>query len=118
MLLNLSNHPSTHWSKVQIQKATDQYDSIEDMPFPNIPPTASSKEVAEMVHLFYDKITAMLPLLKAVHLQGEMTFSHALINRLINKEIKVIASTTERRVEERNGKKIVQFEFVQFRSYF
>jgi hypothetical protein len=54
---------------------------------------------------------------QAVHLMGEMTFTFRLVTMLQAAGIPCIASTTHRTVEERDGKKIVQFEFVQFRPY-
>ncbi|MGQ9799960.1 MAG: hypothetical protein ACUVRG_11875, partial [Ignavibacterium sp.] len=53
----------------------------------------------------------------AVHLMGEFTFVYNLVNLLKKKNIKVIVSTTDRIVEESDGKKIVIFQFVRFREY-
>ncbi|MGQ9848195.1 MAG: hypothetical protein ACUVQP_11950, partial [Bacteroidales bacterium] len=53
----------------------------------------------------------------AVHLMGEFTFVYNLVNLLKKKNIKVIVSTTDRIVEESDGKKIVTFQFVRFREY-
>jgi hypothetical protein len=46
-----------------------------------------------------------------------MAFTYALVRRLRAHNIPVVASTSERLVEERDGKKIVQFNFVRFRAY-
>ncbi len=53
-----------------------------------------------------------------VHLMGEMTFVVALVGLLQKAGIEVVCSTTERVVlAEHEGKKTMQFRFVQFRAY-
>ena len=119
MLINLSNHPSTRWSEEQRQKAIDQYGSIQDMAFPQIKPEASSDEVRQLAEKYYLQIRkAAAEQSVNVHLMGEMTFTYTLVNQLREAGIPCIASTTHRTVEEKDGKKIVQFKFIQFRSYF
>src|SRR5690606_5486998 len=115
MLLNLSNHPSSNWPAEQTTAATKRYGSIEDLPFPNVPPEATSDQVRQLAEQFYNKIRKMDP--QAIHIMGEMTFTFALVNMLMAVGYPCLASTTNRIVEERDGKKIVQFEFLQFRSY-
>lgn len=115
MLLNLSNHPSADWSEAQCQAATAQYGSVLDLPFPNIPPDATADEVRLLAAQYEVKIRQLNP--AAVHLMGEMTFTYALVQRLQAIGIPCIASTTERIAEEREGQKIVRFQFVQFRPY-
>lgn len=53
----------------------------------------------------------------AIHITGEMTFTFNLVHLLKEAGIPCIASTTERIVTEENGKKIVQFQFIQSREY-
>ena len=115
MLLNLSNHPSSAWSEAQMQAAVAQYGSVQDLPFPNIPPDAAAEEVRQLAEAYEAKVRQADP--AAVHLMGEMTFTFALVQRLQAIGIPCIASTTERIAEERDGQKIVTFRFVQFRSY-
>lgn len=115
MLLNLSNHPSPTWSAAQLQAATAQYGSVQDLPFPNIPPDATADEVRRLAEQYEAEVRRVDP--AAVHLMGEMTFTFALVNRLQAFGIPCIASTTERIAEEREGQKIVTFRFVQFRNY-
>ncbi|HHH49520.1 MAG TPA: CRISPR-associated protein [Saprospiraceae bacterium] len=115
MLLNLSNHPSTKWTNEQRKAAIQQYGSIEDMPFPQIPPEATSDDVRILAEEYYIKIRQLDP--TAVHLMGEMTFTFALVTKLKAIGINCIASTTNRFVQEKDGKKIVQFQFIQFRDY-
>lgn len=115
MLLNISNHPSSRWTAQQQKTAEQQFDTIEDLAFPNIAPEATSDEVQLLADEFMKKINQRP--IAAVHLMGEMTFTFALVSKLKKVGIKCIASTTNRIVEEKDGKKIVQFQFVQFREY-
>jgi hypothetical protein len=48
---------------------------------------------------------------------GEMTFTFTLVKKLKQAGIPCLASTMERLVKEEDGKKIVEFKFVQFREY-
>jgi hypothetical protein len=119
MLLNLSNHPSSKWPFDQIMAANIQFDGVEDLPFPNIDPFADDFEVARLSGDYFKMITARPDVSElTVHLMGEMTFSFRLINRLKKAGIPVVASTTNRTVlEEKDGKKTIQFQFIQFRNY-
>ena len=115
MLLNLSNHPSSRWPVEQVAAAQQQYGSVTDLPFPHVPPEATADEVQQLAEEYYQQIKKTKP--QAVHLMGEMTFTFRLVTMLQAVGIPCIASTTHRTVEERDGKKIVLFEFVQFRHY-
>jgi hypothetical protein len=115
MLINLSNHPSTKWTTEQSAVVEKIYGNINDLPFPQIAPGATKKEVRKLAKQYLKKIKELEP--DAVHLMGEMTFTFALVTKLKKAGIPCIASTTNRIVEEKDGKKIVQFQFVQFREY-
>lgn len=115
MLINLSNHSSVKWTEKQYNTAIEQYGSVHDIAFPNIPPAADSKEINELVAHYLNQIEELQP--KVVHLMGEMVFTYRLVSQLKDKKIPVVASSTNRIVEEKDGKKIVQFSFVQFREY-
>lgn len=115
-LLNLSNHPSHKWNAKQKQVAQQDYGEVVDIPFPHISPEINKETLANVVNEYFDKIWAIRP--KAVHLMGEMTFTYALVTKLKAASIPCYASTTNRVVEEQeDGKKIVHFQFVQFRAY-
>lgn len=124
MLINLSNHPSANWSEEQIEAAKLQFDEIVDLQFPQINPHWNLEQVEEFAGEFfmdflkdcefgkYDKKNL------TVHIMGELTFCYLMINMFKIKNIKCVASTTERIViEEIDGKKTAQFRFVQFRDY-
>jgi len=121
MIINLSNHPSDKWNKKQLDAAIKKYGVVVDIPFPKISPTATTACIKKKATQYCNKITRMRLKSKnknfAVHLMGEYTFTFHLVNMLKKKKIKVIASTTRRMVEEKNGKQIVIFDFVRFREY-
>lgn len=120
MLLNLSNHPSTNWPAAQRNAAIEQYGDIQDMAFPQISPTADTDEIRQLAEEYEGRIRALAVSHGSltVHLMGELTFTHMLVNRLHALGIPCVASTTERTViEEADGKKISQFNFVRFRHY-
>lgn len=120
MLLNLSNHPSTSWPAAQCRAALDQYGEIRDLSFPQIPPAADTDGVRQIVEEYEGrirKLAAEAPGL-TVHLMGELTFTHLLVNRLQEAGISCVASTSERIViKEAGGKKVSQFNFIRFRNY-
>lgn len=115
-LLNLSNHPSTLWGSNQKKSAERLYERIQDLPFPQISPDWDENQLDDLVQEYLVKIQDINP--SAVHIMGEMTFTHRLVNRLKEVGITCIASTTQRDVvEEDNGIKTSTFKFIKFRKY-
>jgi hypothetical protein len=118
MLLNLSNHPSSTWSEAQTAAALTQYSSLIDLAFPQIDPDWSSEQIVALAAEFCQQICNLNPRPQAVHLMGEMTFCFALVQKLQAKGIPCVASTTRRQtIDKGDGRKEVQFSFVQFRPY-
>lgn len=119
MLINLSNHPSENWPEEQISTAVEMFGSVEDLPFPAVPPEASTEEVVKLAESFVEKIRKMLQTKEdAVHIMGELTFVVALVRLLQDNAIRCVASTTVRSVEEtEQGVKQSRFQFVKFREY-
>lgn len=121
MLINLSNHPSSAWAEKQLKTAEKKFGNVIDIPFPNISPFASSQQVYKKAKTYLNKITSLISKSKdknnAVHLMGEFTFAFYLTQMLKQKKIPVVVSTTKRIVEEKDGKKVVTFNFVKFREY-
>lgn len=123
MLINLSNHPSGKWSKEQYNTAVKSFGIIADLSFPAIDPRQDSAAIAELAQSYYAKIMAVLdecanePKPNAVHIMGEFTFVFKTVNLLKSSSVKCIASTSVRSVEEVDGKKIIEFNFIQFREY-
>lgn len=118
MLLNLSNHPSSAWSLEQMSAAIAQFGGVIDVPFPNIDPHASSQAVRNVVEDYIEIALVNHGEIKHIHIMGEMTFVHRFVKRVMPDGINCYASTTERTVlEEADGRKTVQFKFIQFRQY-
>ena len=121
MLINLTNHPYAQWSDEQKQ-ASEQFGSCVDLPFPAVDPSADADDIDALADEYLQKILDISQnqdTEPVVHLMGEMTFLFALANKLRDKNIRCVASTSERNsVELGNGQKEVQFRFVQFRDYF
>ena len=122
MLINLSNHPSTRWNEKQMNATIEEYGSVQDIQFPNIPPAATSKEVQQMAKNYVQQIRELAkdeanqPF--AAHVMGEMTFMFRVVKLLRRSNIKCVASTTERdTIENADGSKTFKFDFIQFREY-
>lgn len=114
---NISNHPSTGWSKAQLDAARALGTTVVDVLFPNVPPTATSKEVETLA---WDTLE-LIPKKSVVMIQGEASLAFAMVMCAHIKHIQVFVATTERRVTETvnvDGKtvKTATFEFVQFRD--
>lgn len=119
MLLNLSNHPASKWPDSQLKAVNKNYGEVQDMPFPVISPQDGIEEVEKLAGKYLKKILQsggeqML----VVHIMGEMTFTHCLVNKLQAAGIECVASTTRREViMEEDGRKTSVFEFVRFRPF-
>ena len=117
MFINLTNHPSKDWSAEQLEAAL-RYGEIVDLPFPIIEPSFSKEEVLFLVKECSNTIMGIMNGDTVVHVMGEMTFTHNLVNALKDLGITCLASTTERNtIMTVDGKKISEFKFVQFREY-
>ena len=117
MFINLTNHPSANWSLEQL-KAAQGYGDIVDMPFPVIEPTFAKEDILRHVKVYTEMIKGVIEGETVVHVMGEMTFTHNLVNALKEMGITCLASTTERNITMTpDGKKISEFKFVQFREY-
>jgi hypothetical protein len=117
MFINISNHPSSKWGDKQIKAAKRLGGEITDIPFPNVSPHYNRNIVEEMAESLIKQLH--LERIPVIHIMGEMTLTYNVIKRIkeINSFILIVASTTERNVVEKNGKKIVEFNFIQFRAY-
>ncbi|MEJ5350992.1 MAG: hypothetical protein WHS65_05310 [Melioribacteraceae bacterium] len=122
MLINLSNHPSNTWQENQISTARTQYGEIVDIAFPLIPPEEGLGYIHNIANEYLEKIEEKIKKTSdyeiAVHIMGELTFTYVLVNKLREKGIKAIASTTRRDVVETAEGKLSRFSFVRFREYF
>jgi hypothetical protein len=123
MLLNLSNHHSSQWGEKQKRTAQSKFGTVVDMDFPLINPDATTDEVIKLALTWFDKITAVFdecanePFPNAVHIQGEFVFVFHLVTLLKSSGISCVASTSFRDIKQVDNKKIITFNFVQFRQY-
>jgi hypothetical protein len=115
MLINFSNHPSSSWDKEQLKDANETYGEINDIPFPAISPEFSEIQITDLAQKYIKVILDLKPV--AVHIMGEMNFTHKCVNLLKMYGITCLASTTERKVIEEAGTKLSTFRFIQFREY-
>jgi hypothetical protein len=120
MLLNLSNHPSANWDERQME-ATQAYGGVKDIAFPRINPEADAAEINTLAKKYTLDIRQRLSQTSdkqnAVHVMGELSFCHALVNKLQANGITCLVSTTVRNATENDGKRISTFRFVKFRTY-
>ena len=118
MFINFSNHPSKNWSQEQLE-AAKVYGEITDLPFPNVSPNASEKDLQSLTKQYVQKIASIGKDCQAtVHVMGEMTFTFMVVEKLKAMGVKCIASTTERKTTyNSDGTKLSEFSFVKFREY-
>ena len=123
MLINLSNHPYSQWSEKQKETAEKLYGEVVDLPFPFVKPELSTKEVKELANDYYNQVIAFFEKhpngtkQNAVHIQGEFIFVFHLVTQLKKVGIQCIASTSKRDIQQVGSKKIINFNFIQFRKY-
>ena len=118
LFINLSNHPSNLWSQEQLIQAKP-FGEIVDIPFPVVDEMASSDSISALADEYFQKIRQLSDNTPCtVHLMGEMTFTFALVTRLLNAGYHCIASTTRRDVVLLpDGTKQAAFHFCRFREY-
>ena len=117
--INHTNHPSSRWEEGQ-RHAAEVYGTIVDLPFPAIPAEWDEQAVRRLAEENAYEILAQRP--AAVLVQGEFTYSFALVCLLKDAGIAVLSACSERLVNERvdeNGETIRESRFVfrRFRSY-
>jgi len=117
MFVNISNHPSSKWPQAQFQAAIEKGGPIRDIPFPNVPPTASTEDVRAMANTLASKINPG----DIVMVQGEFSLTFELSRQLVAKGSQVVVACSERRsIEQPNPDgsvtKTAVFDFCQFRA--
>lgn len=123
MLVNLSNHKSSHWSKEQLKMA-QAYGAIVDLPFPQIDPHMTDEELNHVVEKYRQKVLQFRTDGRPLYcmLQGEFVFTFRLVTKLKADGVTVLAGSSERRVleetdESGHTRKQGLFVFVRFREY-
>lgn len=116
VFINHSNHPSTQWDDLQ-RRTAESYGPIVDIPFPSVPPESTTAEVQQLVEQYGNSIVEKSP--TVVMVQGEFTYTYRLVEFLKERQIRVVAATSDRIVNTLDdGKtKQVTFNFVQFRDF-
>ena len=138
LLLNISNHTSNKWS----DKQKEGWDKIVDIPFPQIDPNATIKDIHNLVADYLKEIIDNVliesdniidgiddfnhPIETSIMLQGEFSFCYLLFQLLMNNSptdfgFDIVIPTTERKtIETVNSDGTVSktsiFEFVQWRK--
>lgn len=120
MILNLTNHRSSNWSVEQLQAASQIGGEVVDLQFPNIPSTYSEEEIEREALYYFNKVLQLDP--TAVVVQGEFSFTFALVSMLKKGGIPCYAACSERCSSEElqpDGSvlKKSHFAFVRFREY-
>ena len=119
IFVNHTNHPSAHWGREQTV-AAQTFGEIVDVPFPAVSPQSTSEEIREFVQSNAEKILATKP--AVVLCQGEFNYTFAMVERLKNFGVTVVAATTERVSHEEilpdgTTQRVATFNFVRFREY-
>lgn len=113
---NITNHPSAKWSADQLAAACELGGEVIDLPFPNVPPLATSQDVSATA----DVHASQVPDGAVGMVSGEWTLTYALATRLRRRGIALYVACSDRRVVEvvKDGKteKTAVFEFVRFRA--
>ena len=117
--INHTNHPSSRWEEGQRQ-AAEAYGTIVDLSFPRIPADWDAQAVHRLAEENAREILARKPM--AVLVQGEFTYTFALVCLLKDAGIAVLSACSERLVRERtdeNGEIVRESRFVfrRFRAY-
>ena len=121
MLINLSNHPFEKWDVGHKQAAFREFGIVEDFPFPEVDPMATSEEVERLAksYLFEcrEKLKTSDGLPDAIHISGEPCFLFKFVTLAKAQGVTCVCSTTRRLVTTDGNTKTSIFQFVQFRKY-
>jgi len=122
IFLNLSNHPSAYWADEQMKAAQAIAPRILDFRFPNVPPEWGTLDIRNLADKIVNDLLsldngAVMRRIKGAMLQGEHTLTFALVHRFQQHGVPCYAATTERQVEDADGRKTSVFRFVRFRAY-
>ena len=123
MFINISNHPSARWSEQQLAAAKNLGGEIADFALPNIPPTASTEEVSRMAKsIAADAIGSVsVGETATAMVAGPFGFCRQAVAELEAHGITCVEACSERRTREETlpdgtTRKVVAFQFVQFRE--
>lgn len=117
MFYNISNHPATGWGTEQTLAAQFLGGELQDVKFPNVPPTCGGAEVAVLA----EGIASTIPAGSVAMVMGDFSLTVALCRLFPAKGVKVVFATTDRATVETvqpDGSilKTSVFRFVRFRD--
>ena len=118
--INLSNHSSTKWSEAQLDSAKQYSENIIDIPYPNIPPTATQEQIRDIMKDTLEKVVEANP--KTVMCMGENITCHNFVMELENLNIQTVAAVTKPvteiiKNEDGTERTVKTFKFEGFRDY-
>jgi hypothetical protein len=118
MFVNFTNHPKDNWTREQLE-ASKCYGEIVDVPFPGVSPESTTEQVRQEAEIYAEKIMQYMP--QFVLCQGEFCMAYHVTRILKEKEIRVGAACSERKVTEiateAGTQKTAFYQFVQYREY-
>lgn len=122
MFINLSNHPSSKWGKMQLEAAMEltSDNHVMDIPFPAVPTTATTADIIKIADGLHHTVMTNRP--EAIMVAGEFTLAYTMIELCLRAGIKVVAACSDRCTkevvnEDGTTTKTAIFEFVQFREF-
>lgn len=121
MLINLSNHPFEKWDDGHQQAAFREFGIVEDFPFPEVDPMATTDEIEVLASSYLvecrEKLKTSDGKPDAIHISGEPCFLFQFVTLAKAQGISCVCSTTRRLVTNNGNIKTSVFQFVQFRNY-
>ena len=119
MLINLTNHPFKKWDNEHQQAAFREFGIVEDFPFPDVNPNATTNEVIQLTVGYLQSCISKLETTDgkpdAIHISGEPCFVFQFVTLAKARGITCVCSTTRRVVSNRGNTKTSTFQFVKFR---
>ena len=123
MFLNITNHPSDKWSDEQTEAALVLGQEVMDIPFPNVPPIATTEAVMAVAQTLVATLAHIGPNAdgRFALVQGEASLTFELSRMLLALGWRVVVACSDRKVVERvredgTTEKTSVFEFKQFRA--
>lgn len=119
VLVNLSNHPSSKWSREQSDAAMEYGSELVDIPFPAVEGSADEQDIDRLAQECFDRILEVAAGRNVtVHVAGEFTLTVKVVEHCKKVGIPCVASCSERIMEEGpDGTIIRRFAFSRFRRY-
>lgn len=120
--INFTNHPASKWSADQLDSAK-RYGEVVDFAFPQVAATVDTMDIVKLAKSIAADICGTYQDAGICALvQGEMTFTYAIVHELQSYGIVCFAACSDRVSEEvvnpdGTTTKRSTFKFVQFREY-